>query len=512
MRYSSLMNVVTDPLHELIHSMTQGEKRHFSIYSKRHVVGERNTYSILFDAISKQAVYDEKKLLRKFAGQKMTNNFSAAKHQLYQLILEGLRSFHAGKSVDSELRGLLEKVEVLFNKGLIKQCSKLLQKARKTAVEYERYISLLEVILWERRVHSKSMYSDLKAFHALHDEEREALEKIDNAGAMLNLYVSSFTQLVHAGRSRSEEATIAFKALLEDPLLADESKALSYPAKVFYHSVHANYNDSIGNDVVNNKHQQRLIELVEEHPQLLRSDFSRYITFVDNFCISGIRLGRYEECLKKLDRLHAIHQKHKAQQTPAIAARVFSTIAMHRLCAYYRQGKFEEGLKVVPEVEANWETYHRLVLRQRRHDLMFDLFYTYFGCGQFQQALHWLNACMNDKDITIRAAEASLLRLLEIVVHYELGNTDLVSFLVRNTYRFLLNKGQLFDSEALFLKYIRTRLPKVFDRKDLMQVLTDLRNELMQLQENPYEQQFLDPFDMIGWLNSKIEGRRFGSN
>jgi hypothetical protein len=499
-----------EPLYELIRSLTQSEKRYFSIYAKRHVLGGQNQYKVLFEAVDKQSKYDETKLLQKFKGQKITKNFSAAKHQLYHLILDSLKAFHADKSIESELSGILEKIKILFDKGLNKQCWKLLHKAKKMAETYECYTAMLDIISWERKLHSRTLYKDFEALLEVRELEKETLAKLDNASDFVKLYITSFTQLIHGGRSRSDEATAAFQVLLKDELLEKEENALSYSAKVFYHAIHANYNDSIGNDEKNQEHQQRLLELTEGNPKILKTNFKRYITMVDNFCISGIRLGTYDACFKKLNQLQELYGQLKINASPEIEARIFTTVSMHQLCIFYRQRKFEKGLELLPDIEANLEVHSKYILKQRKHDLMYDLFYTYFGCGQFEKALYWLNACMNDKDITMRPAEISALKLIEIVVHYELGNIDLMSFLVRNSYRFMLNKGQLFASEALFLKFIRTRMGKVFDQKDLLIFFTDLREELKALQTETYEQQFLDPFDMIGWLDSKIKGEPFG--
>ena len=62
--------------------MSKAEKRYFKLYSSRHTLGEKNNYSILFDAIDKQEEYDEGKLMKKFKGEAFTNRFSISKRRL----------------------------------------------------------------------------------------------------------------------------------------------------------------------------------------------------------------------------------------------------------------------------------------------------------------------------------------------------------------------------------------------------------------------------------------------
>ena len=64
------MKTNSDPLHQLIHSLSKGEKRSFKIYASRHVLGDENNYVKLFDAIEKQKEYDEEALLKKFKNEK----------------------------------------------------------------------------------------------------------------------------------------------------------------------------------------------------------------------------------------------------------------------------------------------------------------------------------------------------------------------------------------------------------------------------------------------------------
>ena len=57
----------SNELHQLIKSMNMSEKRHFKIHSSRHVMGERNNYMHLFDAVVRQETYDETKIKKQFS-------------------------------------------------------------------------------------------------------------------------------------------------------------------------------------------------------------------------------------------------------------------------------------------------------------------------------------------------------------------------------------------------------------------------------------------------------------
>ena len=49
----------TNELFDLIKSLSPSEKRAFKIFASRHVLGEENSYVLLFEAIDNLEVYDE---------------------------------------------------------------------------------------------------------------------------------------------------------------------------------------------------------------------------------------------------------------------------------------------------------------------------------------------------------------------------------------------------------------------------------------------------------------------
>jgi hypothetical protein len=153
-----MSNVVSDNLHKLVKSLTKAEKRYFKVFSSRHIIGDNNNYELLFDAIDKQEVYDEEKLLRKFKDKSFTQRFSISKNRLYSAILKSLDSFHGESSVQAQLHKQLHAIEILYHKSLYDQCLKLLNSARKVAENHECFLLLMEIQRWEKRVLEKDHY------------------------------------------------------------------------------------------------------------------------------------------------------------------------------------------------------------------------------------------------------------------------------------------------------------------------------------------------------------------
>ena len=131
-------------LKELILSLTKPEKRYFKVFASTHK--SKNLSILLFDEINKNKVYDESLLREKFRKEFKLKQFHVAKNYLYHLILKALSSFYQEHSVERKLNTAIDEIEILFHKGLYIQSYKTLLNAKKSAIQFEKYLKLLNLI------------------------------------------------------------------------------------------------------------------------------------------------------------------------------------------------------------------------------------------------------------------------------------------------------------------------------------------------------------------------------
>ena len=165
-------------LFHLIKSLSKSEKRYFKLSSALQS-GDKN-YLKLFEAIESQDEYNESALKNKFKKETFIQHLPSEKNHLYHLILKSLRGFYADKSAAAMLQEQLRNIELLFNKALYKECSKLIRKAKKMAYDYEKYYFLLDLIDWEKiLVEEEYLRGNFdKDLNKLVDEESDCLEKL----------------------------------------------------------------------------------------------------------------------------------------------------------------------------------------------------------------------------------------------------------------------------------------------------------------------------------------------
>ncbi len=91
-------NKNTDPLFQLIKSLTKAEKRYFKLHVNKQTAGEDTKFLKLFDLIDKQKDYDESKILQKDKSIK-SQQFSNLKAHLYKQILQNLARLNSDEDI-----------------------------------------------------------------------------------------------------------------------------------------------------------------------------------------------------------------------------------------------------------------------------------------------------------------------------------------------------------------------------------------------------------------------------
>jgi hypothetical protein len=109
----------------------------------------------------------------------------------------------------------------------------------------------------------------------------------------------------------------------------------------------------------------------------------------------------------------------------------------------------------------------------------------------------------------IRQDIQGMARIFNLILHYELGNSDSLEYFVKSTYRFLLKRNRLYKVESIVLNYLRKNA-NLFSQREVIESFKKLREELVPLSQDPFEKKAFEEFDLLSWLESKIEKKSFG--
>ena len=172
-----------------------------------------------------------------------------------------------------------------------------------------------------------------------------------------------------------------------------------------------------------------------------------------------------------------------------------------KLNKHFLEGSFTSGLKIIPEIE---EKIREFRLKMDRHRILvfyYKIACLYFGSGDNEKAIEYLNRIINWK-VDLRTDLQCYSRLLHLIAHYELGNYDLLEYLVKSVYRFMAKMQNLSVVEEEIFRFLRKSFH--LDKKQVKAAFIALKGKLEKYKDNPLESRSFMYLDIISWLESKI--------
>lgn len=493
-------------LFELIKSLSKSEKRFFKLHSALQS-GEKN-YLRLFDFVDSMEVYDEDEVQRHFKGEKFIKHLPSEKNHLYKLILKSLRSFHGENSVSSILKQEIKNIEILYNKALFHECSKFLVRAKKLAIEYEKFYYLFELINWEKTLLEEAYEQGefTKDLDGLIREEMDVLERLRNLAAYHALYAKINYVFRSGGYARTDENKAIVNEIVNHPLIKGKNTALSKRAASICYYTQGFCNMAGGDYATAIEKFRRVKEILDALPHL-RADLSkRYVRTLGNLSMCLIDTSEINEAKQLIEEMRKLRDT-KGFDTQDVQLSIFRHCALADLQLCHKTGDFKKGVRDVEAMLRHLADYEGALHKEQELIFFYQVAYIYFGAGEFSKALHWINKLLNDNETTLRQDIYSYVRLFNLVIHYEMGHVDLLEYTIKSTLRFLAKRQRAHDLERMiidkFKKLIRAR-----STAQKQEAFLAFRNELRKF-EGSQSDVVLRFFDFSKWLDAKIENISF---
>lgn len=225
----------------LIKSLSPNEKGYIKKQSNVHVVGDKNKYIRLFDAIDKQTEYNEEQLIERFEFEDSANNFSAMKNYLYRFILKSLENYNY--NVKGDLRSTLNHIEILYNKNLPSIAKKMLKKAKKIAKEHELYEFMEEIIDWEIvfLVEEATPENYLNLVDKYFEELKSSIEKKKTIIQYKHLYQKLRAKALYTGLARNDEDVLAYQQIFQQSKANDKNLLQTFNAQFYRNLMQSNF-------------------------------------------------------------------------------------------------------------------------------------------------------------------------------------------------------------------------------------------------------------------------------
>lgn len=494
-------------LFKLIKSLSKSEKRFFKLSSSLQS-GEKN-YLKIFDYIEKQSRYDEELLKENFKDERFIQHLPSEKNHLYKLILKSLRSYYSEESINNLLKQEIKNVEILYKKALFKECEKFLNRAKKTAKQYEKFYYWFELISWEKKLLEEAYEAGVfdNNLDQLIVEEKEVIEKLRNLAEYQILY-SKINYIFRSGgfskndQDRAEVDEIANYHLIKGKNTAISSRAASicYYIKGLCAATNRNYKDSY---TFFNKTK----EILDNNPKIKLDLGKRYIMTLSHLLRCYVDENDFLAAQNVLEEIKDLKGK-KGFKTIDLEVRIFTISTNEQINLYNYQGEFAKALALESEVETGRKSYGEKINKEQEIQFLYNLAYANFGVGDHKKALSCLNEVLNDNEQTLRQDIYSFSRLFNLIIHYELENFDFLDYVAKSTNRYLNKTEKDFKIESVFVKQIK-KLAKANSSIHTIEILESIQKEISELMKDSQERVVLEYFNIEAWLDSKLNTLSF---
>lgn len=495
-------NRSTDTLFQLIKSLEKSEKRNFKIYANRNSSGEELKSVLLFDALDKMEEYEETALLRKNETIRKPQ-LSNLKAHLYKQILNSLRLLNDETNIDIQLNEQMDHARILYNKGLYLQSLKVLDKMKDIARANNQTTYLQQALFFEKNIESLYITRSIQNRADQLSKETTEVSNILNLSAQLsNLSLQLYSWYIQNGHSRNEAEDEAVQQFFIDGLGDKTAACTHFYEKLYLYQSYC-WNAFIRQDFLQYyRYTQKWVNLFDKEPFMIGIETGHYIKGMHNLMGSHFDLANHHKLKETLLQFEVFSKSDIVQNNVNNKIQCFVYATISTFNKHFLEGSFTEGLKMIPALENKIKEYE--IYMDRHRVLVFDykIACLYFGSGNYEKAIDYLNKIINWK-VDLRTDLQCYSRLLHLIAHYELGNYEILDSLIKSVYRFMAKMQNLSIVEEQIFKFIRKSFQ--LSVKTIRPELENLLQNLKTLQNNRFETRAFIYLDIISWLESKLE-------
>ncbi len=487
-------------LTKLIKSLSGSEKRNFKIHTKMQSGGK--DYIELFDLIDKSPTTNTVLIKEKFKQLNPHSSINNTVRYLVKILTDSLIQPKTEKDNFFRLLQEIMRVKVLQERSLHEEGYQLLKKIRRSANLSQHY--LIEYLTYREELNHLAESN----FQVLNDQSlvdtqmlaKQVLKKINNIQDHHSLFEVLKFRMVHSGKisSNQDKKKLNDLMLSEMVLLAGNSKNsfaaqklhLLFQSYFFTHS--GDYQSAL-------KIFHSLNKLFEQNPDLLEKPPLEYYSALNGLLESLHSLKYFEEIsyyVKKLSQLD------KPEYPEYFRYLVRKTCAIYEFAILAGENKFLAALEYLRNLDPSILKMYTTVDEEKQLELYFFHCLIYFKNNDLKKAHSYIREINLHHKLQAQFLICKAIRLLNIIIHYQKGDTNYLGYEIRGYKRFFKEQN-LLSSEKLLLKFIkswpnekRKRIPESDSLK--------LIKEIDSLTQDKFERQLLKYFDFLAWVSEKF--------
>jgi hypothetical protein len=497
----------SEQLFRLIKSLSKAEKKAFKLFASRYgnsTDGEGKIFSNLFDCVEQQSIYNEEEILaaiKKLKPAQMSN----MKAHLYQQILKCLSVICSQNSVDLNVTEKIDHARILYNKCLYRDCLKMIDKAKATAIESENRLLLLELIELEKMAIKQTVEENIQErVSKVIAESEQTAKTISNINSFSNLSIKLSAFYNQIGFIRNVEDLDTVKNYFNHNLPDYDIEFLTVHELIYLYYSYCSYYYFIQDFEEGYYYAKKWMATFEDHPVMISRKPEMYIKALNNVLIAQHKLNLYTDFYETHRKLANLKRNKKIGFTANVNLNLFKTFYIHEINRHFMTGEFTKGTQIVTKLTKELNTLIPLLDKQTILIFYYKISCLYFGSGDYKTCLKWLNKIINEQVSDIREDIHVFARIIRLISYYELGNRDQIDNQIKSTYRFLSKTKHLSEYHQLIILFLKNLH---YSKAELRNSFISLKTNLLELEKDLFEKRAFIYFDIISWLESKIENK-----
>ncbi len=421
------MAVKTESLVSLIGSMSPVEKAYFKKYGfKKEGTGMAKMLA-MFDLCEKN--------ITNWSISKIESQFEKVgidrvplyRNRLFEALVQSLREYNASKSDEEDVYHKYQVADILINRGLLKEAESMLSKAIAKADN----LMLLEYsLLLEHKRHI--------VLHGLNKRTQvgEGIEKRRKTALSLSIqmrltsiYEEVYNIQVQEGRSPKGVSVLRLKQLAKEVELI-EIELLDVKGTIqrfnILHTIYFN----LGNNEACLNYSGKIVEEFNCNPSFKASRNRPYLLSLFNYlsdCLNNQQPALYQEQANLLYKV--------ADEVPALAKEVAMLAFSLQLDYLLLIGGKDETRQFLKEFTAWYENEKTIIRINNFMDSLFRLTYLLYKESFYNEALDQIIAFFELGRAGLRPDLELQISIIELTIHYELGNTELAFYKQKALYQ-----------------------------------------------------------------------------
>jgi hypothetical protein len=316
-----------------------------------------------------------------------------------------------------------------------------------------------------------------------------------------NLSLQLYGWYIQHGHARNEEDRVTLDALIQDPVLEIVKNVEGFYEKLYLYQCYCWYGFITQDFLMHYRYAQKWVDLFEKEENMQLIESAQYIKGLHNLISAHFDLKNIDKFKETICILENFSESQIVLNNKNNLIQSFIYLYIAKINQHFLEGTFSEGLAMVPSMEAKLKDIELYMDSHRVLVFYYKIACLYFGAGDAEKTIDYLNRIINWK-VNLRDDLQCYARLLHLIAHYELGNTEVVAYLSKSVYRFMAKMKNLGAVEVVLFNFLKNAIQSGKEAS-----FENLLQKLAPLEKNKLESRAFMYLDIISWLESKIQNK-----